>query len=64
MDRSLYRSSLILTVLGALVSVYMAIFKLTENKNMCIGNGGCSIVNSSKYAMVYGIPVAVIGVGG
>lgn len=64
MDKWLYRSSLTLAVLGVLVSIYMTVFKLTENKNMCLGNGGCSIVNSSKYAMVYGIPVAVVGVGG
>lgn len=64
MDKSLYRSSLALAGLGILVSIYMTIYKLTENPNMCLGNGGCSVVNSSKYAMVYGIPVAVIGVGG
>ena len=64
MDKSLFRSSLALAGLGILVSIYMTIYKLTENPNMCLGNGGCSVVNSSKYAMVYGIPVAVIGVGG
>jgi len=64
MDKWLYRSSVALAVLGTLVSIYMTIYKLTENPNMCLGNGGCSVVNSSKYAMVYGIPVAVIGVGG
>ena len=31
---------------------------------MCLGNGGCSVVNSSIYAEVYGVPVAVVGVGG
>jgi uncharacterized membrane protein len=64
MDKWLYRSSLALAGLGILVSVYMTIYKLTENPNMCLGNGGCSVVNSSKYAQIYGIPVAVIGVGG
>src|SRR5512140_2337651 len=64
MDKWLYRISLALAILGVLVSVYMTIFKLTENPNMCLGNGGCSTVNNSKYAMIYGIPVAVFGVGG
>jgi uncharacterized membrane protein len=64
MDKWFYRISLALAVLGILVSVYMTIYKLTENPNMCLGNGGCSTVNSSKYAEVYGIPVAVIGIGG
>lgn len=64
MDRSIYRLSIGLAILGTLVSIYMTIFKLTENPGMCLGNGGCSIVNNSVYAEVYGIPVAVIGVGG
>ncbi len=61
MDKWLYRVSIALAVLGVLVSVYMTIFKLTENPNMCLGNGGCSTVNSSRYAEIYGIPVAVSG---
>lgn len=64
MDKWLYRISLALAALGILVSAYMTVYKLTENPNMCLGNGGCSIVNSSRYAEVSGIPVAVIGVGG
>ncbi len=64
MERWLYRLSLALAILGLLVSIYMTVFKLTENPNMCLGNGGCSTVNNSKYAVIYGIPVAVVGVGG
>ncbi len=64
MDKWLYRSSIALGILGLLVSIYMTIFKLTDNASMCLGNGGCSVVNSSSYAEVSGVPVAVIGVGG
>ena len=64
MDKWLYRLSWALAILGLLVSIYMTIFKLTENPNMCLGNGGCSTVNNSKYAEIYGIPVAVVGMGG
>ena len=64
MDKWLYRICIALAVLGLLVSIYMTIFKLTENQKMCLGNGGCSVVNSSKYAEVYGIPVAIVGIGG
>ena len=64
MDKWLYRVSLALAILGILVATYMTIFKLTENPNMCLGNGGCSTVNNSKYAEIYGIPVAVVGMGG
>ncbi len=64
MDRSLYRISIGLAILGTLVSIYMTIFKLTENASMCLGNGGCSVVNSSIYSEVSGIPVALVGVAG
>ena len=64
MNKWLYRISIALTLLGVAVSAYMTIFKLTDNQRMCLGNGGCSKVNSSAYAEVYGIPVAIIGIGG
>jgi len=64
MNKWLYRISVALAILGLLVSIYMTVFKLTENQKMCLGNGGCSVVNSSKYAEVYGIPVAIVGIGG
>ena len=64
MDRWPGRISLGLAVLGGLVSIYMTIFKLTENQSMCLGNGGCSVVNNSMYSEVYGIPVSVIGILG
>ncbi len=64
MDKWLFRISVALTIIGLAVSIYMTIYKLTDNQNMCIGNGGCSKVNSSVYAEVYGIPVAVFGIAG
>jgi uncharacterized membrane protein len=64
MDKWLYRASVALVVLGLLVSIYMTIFKIYKIEQMCIGSGGCNIVNASKYSEVYGIPVAVFGVLG
>jgi uncharacterized membrane protein len=64
LDRWLGRISLWFAGLGGLVSIYMTVFKLTENQSMCLGNGGCSVVNNSIYAEVYGIPVSVIGIIG
>ena len=64
MDKWLYRISITLAFLGLAISLYMTVYKVTDNKSMCIGNGGCSKVNSSPYSEVYGIPVAVIGFGG
>ena len=64
MNPFLTRISAFLAGLGMLVSAYMTIYKLTDNQTMCLGNGGCSIVNSSVYSEVYGIPVALVGVLG
>jgi uncharacterized membrane protein len=64
MDKWLYRISVILVVIGLLVSIYMTIYKITSNNAMCLGSGDCSTVNASRYAEVYGIPVATIGIAG
>ena len=64
MDKRLKQVIIVLTVLGLLVSIYMTIYKVTNNESMCIGSGGCSIVNASGYSEVRGIPVAVFGVIG
>ena len=64
MDKWLYRISVSLVVVGLLVSIYMTIYKITSNNAMCLGNGDCSTVNASRYAEVYGIPVATIGIAG
>ena len=67
MDRRLSRSEITLialAIIGLLVSVYMTIYKITSNDNMCIGSKDCSVVNASRYSELYGIPVAVFGVLG
>ena len=64
MQNRLSQLAIILTVIGLLVSVYMTIYKITSNDNMCIGSKDCSVVNASRYSEVNGIPVAVIGVVG
>lgn len=64
MDKRLYKASIFLVVIGILVSIYMTIYKLTDNNAMCLGNGGCSAVNASKYSEIYGVPVGFVGVVG
>ena len=64
MDKRLQQIIIGLATLGLLVSIYMTIYKITNNEAMCIGSGGCSVVNASRYSEVNGIPVALIGVGG
>lgn len=64
MDKKLYWASVALAVLGALVSIYMTIYKWTDNNTMCLGSGDCAAVNDSAYSEIFGIPVALVGVGG
>lgn len=68
MEKRLSQLAIILTVIGLLVSVYMTIYKITSNDNMCIGSGDCKTVNDSRYSEVtiagLRIPVAVLGVVG
>lgn len=68
MEKRLSQLAILLTVIGLLVSVYMTIYKITSNDNMCIGSGACKTVNDSRYSEVtiagLRIPVAVLGVVG
>ncbi len=64
MDKKLSNILIVLVSLGLLVSIYMTIYKYSGNDSMCIGSGGCHQVTNSRYAVVNGIPVPVIGVGG
>ena len=64
MDKRLRQITIALTVLGLLVSIYMTIYKVTNNESMCIGSSGCSEVNASRYSEINGIPVALLGVIG
>lgn len=64
MDKWLYRLSVAFAVIGLAVSIYMWVYKVTDDETMCLGSGGCSVVNHSPFSEVNGIPVAAIGVGG
>ena len=64
MDKWLYKASLVLVVIGLLVSIYMTIYKVTNNNRLCWGSGDCATVNNSAFSTIYGIPVALVGVGG
>lgn len=64
MDNWIYRTSVALLLIGLAVSIYMTVYKLTDNSAMCLGSGDCSVVNASRYSEVNGIPVAVIGIAG
>jgi uncharacterized membrane protein len=57
----LFWGTAVFAILGAADALYLLIYKLTGNSNMCLGNGGCHNVNFSPYSVVYGIPVSVFG---
>lgn len=53
---------MIITGVGLLDAVYLIILKYSNNKAMCIqGLGDCWSVNISRYSMIGGIPVSVLG---
>jgi uncharacterized membrane protein len=64
MDKRLSQLTFVLIIIGLLVSIYMTIFKITSNVNMCVGSKDCAVVNASRYSEVGIVPVAVIGVAG
>jgi len=64
MDKRLSQLGMVLTIIGLFVAIYMTIYKVTSNDNMCIGSKDCAVVNASRYSEVKGIPVAVLGVAG
>jgi uncharacterized membrane protein len=51
-------------VVGLAVSGYLTWIKLTGSLAVCAGIGDCETVNSSRFAEVGGIPIALIGVLG
>lgn len=52
-----------LALLGLLDSLYLSWVKLAGATASCSGIGGCESVNNSRYAEIYGVPVAVLGAG-
>ncbi len=58
----LWMWSLIVAGVGWIDAVYLIVLKYTNNKAMCIqGVGDCWTVNTSRYSMIAGIPVSVLG---
>jgi uncharacterized membrane protein len=56
-------TSLGFALLGGLDSAYLTYIKLAHLGALCRGVGDCESVNSSAYSQVYGVPVAVFGLG-
>ena len=62
-DSRLRWTSIILSILGLVDSIYLAWIKLANATAACAGIGDCESVNNSPYAEIAGIPIAVLGAG-
>jgi len=43
------------------VALYLVYFKITPSSALCVGAGGCEVVNASVYSEIRGIPMVVLG---
>src|SRR3989304_8402293 len=54
----------LLAIAGLLDSLYLSYIKLTNQTASCRLIGDCEAVNNSRYAVIGGVPVAVLGGAG
>lgn len=62
-DSRLRSISIVLAVVGLLDSFYLTWIKLANQYAICGPIGDCESVNSSPYAEIAGIPIALFGAG-
>jgi uncharacterized membrane protein len=63
--RSIWRTMVVLTVLGLGVASYLTYIHYAGIKPLCgKGGGSCEIVQTSQYSKLAGVPVALIGLIG
>lgn len=64
LDRKLKFGVLVFSIIGLIDSLYLTWVKLSHTEAACLpGIGNCETVNSSRYASLYGIPIALLGAG-
>jgi uncharacterized membrane protein len=54
----------LLTLVGLLVATYLWLYKIGVVGQLQCGTGNCELVQTSRYAELFGLPVALYGVGG
>ncbi|MEO5633075.1 vitamin K epoxide reductase family protein [Gaiella sp.] len=62
-DRVLRVALILVSVAGIAVSGYLTYVHYEPKALICTGSGGCEAVQDSSYAVLIGIPVAVLGLG-
>jgi uncharacterized membrane protein len=60
-DAFLRRAALVFSIIGLLVSIYLVFIKFFPTSTLCVGAGGCDVVNTSVYSEIAGIPIAALG---
>ena len=63
LDRRLYRTAVALTTVGIAIAGYLTYVHYAGIEPAC-STGGCEVVQTSQWADVYGLPVAVLGLFG
>lgn len=61
--KKLQIATLLLAALGILSAAYLSYTKLSNQNVVCFQAEGldCDLVNASRYSVVYGIPIAILG---
>lgn len=62
--RRLRIASVVLAVLGLAITIYLTYIHYRGIQPLCLSSGGCETVQSSRYAELAGVPVALIGLIG
>lgn len=56
-------AAVVMAALGLVDAAYLTWIKLADATASCAGIGDCDAVNSSQYAEIAGIPIALLGAG-
>lgn len=60
--QNIKNSRIVLSVIGIGIAMYLTYTKLTSTPIFC-KYGECDIVQNSEYSLIFGIPVAIFGIG-
>jgi uncharacterized membrane protein len=62
-EQKLRYISVVLAAIGFIDALYLTYVKLSHQQVYCGGSGECETVNSSSYAEIGGVPIALLGMG-
>lgn len=53
----------VLSLAGAFLATYLTLYKLGYLESLACGTGSCEVVQASRWSKLFGLPVAMWGVG-